>query len=231
MTAILRGEGLSWTRPPRGDAPAQLVLQDAAISIDPGEMVAVSGPSGIGKSVLGSLLLRLRAVPSPGRVHWGDTDVTALSGRRLQPLRAGFQGLLQHTGAILPPFCSVEESLVETARHVRRLSRDDARVRVQEVAELLGIAALLHRRPRFLSGGEQRKSGVARLLLSDARFAFVDEPDSGLDPVSQHDIVGELRHVVDRTGMGMLVITHNAMLARRYADRRLILREGRLHAA
>ena len=103
MSTIVRGEGLCWTRPPRGDSPAQLVLQDAVIDVQPGEMVAVSGPSGIGKSVLGSLLLRLRAVPAPGRVFWGETDVTSLTGRRLQSLRAGFQGLLQHTGAILPP--------------------------------------------------------------------------------------------------------------------------------
>jgi ABC-type glutathione transport system ATPase component len=231
MSAVVRGEGLCWTRPPRGDAPAQLVLQDAEIAVQPGEMVAISGPSGIGKSVLGSLLIRLREVPEPGRVYWGDVEVSSLSARRLQPLRAAFQGLLQHTGAILPPFCTVEESLVETLRHVRRVPRREARQRAREVAELLGIGELLHRRPRFLSGGEQRKSGVARLLLSDARFAFVDEPDSGLDPVSQHDIVGELRKVVDRTGMGMLVVTHNAMLARRYADRRLLLGEGRLHAA
>lgn len=231
MSTIVRGEGLCWTRPPRGDSPAQLVLQDAVIDVQPGEMVAVSGPSGIGKSVLGSLLLRLRAVPAPGRVFWGETDVTSLTGRRLQSLRAGFQGLLQHTGAILPPFCSVEESLLETLRHVRRVPRSEGRERARDVAKLLGIDDLLHRRPRFLSGGEQRKAGVARLLLSEARFAFVDEPDSGLDPVSQHDVVGELRRVVDRTGMGMLVVTHNARLARRYADRRLVLREGRLHAA
>jgi ABC-type glutathione transport system ATPase component len=231
MSAIVRAEGLCWTRPPRGDAPAQRVLQDASISVEPGELLAISGASGVGKSVLGSLVLRLRRVPSPGRVHWGEDEVTALSARRLQPLRAGFQGLLQHTGAILPPFCTVEESLVETARHVRKVGRAEARERVREVADLLGIAALLQRRPRFLSGGEQRKSGVARLLLSEARFAFVDEPDSGLDPVSQHDVVGELRRAVDRTGMGMLVITHNAMLARRYADRRLVLSGGSLHAA
>lgn len=231
MSAIVRGEGLTWTRPARGSAPAQRVLQDAAIEVQPGELVAISGPSGIGKSVLGTLLLRLRSVPAPGRVHWGDTDVSALSGRKLQALRSGFQGLMQHTGAILPPFCTVEESLMETLRHVRPTPREEARARVAEVADLLGISALLDRKPRFLSGGEQRKSGVARLLLSEARFAFVDEPDSGLDPVSQHDVVGELRHVVDRTGMGMLVVTHNAMLARRYADRRLLLREGRLHAA
>ena len=228
--AVLRAEGLAWTRPARSGEAARVVLQDASLAIQPGEMVAVSGPSGVGKSVLGSLVLRLREVPAPGRVLWGDRDVTALGARALTPLRARHQGLLQQTAAILPPFCSVEESLLETLRHVCR-DRSAARARVREVAELLGIAALLGRRPRFLSGGEQRKAGVARLLLTNPAFAFVDEPDSGLDPVSQHEVLGELRKAVDRSGMGMLVVTHNALLARRYADRRLILQEGRLHAS
>lgn len=229
MKPVIRGHALSWSRPaPEG---AVVVLQDAELAVHPGEMVAISGPSGTGKSVLGSLVLRLRPVPAPGRVFWGETDVSTLRDGDLQPLRLRYQALLQQTGAILPPFCTVRESLLETLRHVRRCSRADAEVRLQAVAELLGISKLLHRRPRYLSGGEQRKSSVARLLLTEPAFAFVDEPDSGLDPVSQHEVLGELRKAVDRTGMGMLVITHNAMLAQRYADRRLRLQEGQLRAA
>lgn len=229
MSAVVRGQQLSWSRPaPGGPVP---VLRDAEISVQAGEMVAISGPSGTGKSVLGSLVLRLRPVPSPGRVFWGDTDVSGLGDGDLQPLRLRYQALLQQTGAILPPFCTVRESLLETLRHVRRVDRDEAEERLRACADLLGISKLLHRRPRYLSGGEQRKSGVARLLLTDPAFAFVDEPDSGLDPVSQHEVLGELRKAVDRTGMGMLVITHNAMLAQRYADRRLRLQEGQLRAA
>ncbi len=231
MSPVVRGEALSWTRPARGSSPALVVLKDAEVSIQPGELVAVSGPSGIGKSVLGSLLLRLRHVPQPGQVYWGEQAVGQLAARELTPLRARYQGLLQQTSAVLPPFCTLEESLRETLKHVCGIRGAEALDRIRPVTDLLGITALLHRRPRFLSGGEQRKSGVARLLLTDPRFAFVDEPDSGLDPVSQHDVLGELRAAVDLTGMGMLVVTHNAMLANRYADRRLLMKDGRLHAA
>jgi len=229
---VVRGESLCWTRPGQ-DSAGRSVLSGIDVAILPGELVAISGPSGVGKSVLGSLMLRLRSVPAPGRVFWGDREVTNLSARALQTLRVEYQGLLQQTGAILPPFLTVRQALTETARHVcvPAAGAGEARGRVEQVAELLGIHKILDRHPRFLSGGEQRKSGVARLLLARPVFAFVDEPDAGLDPVSQHEVLRALRDAVDRTQVAMLLVTHNAVLAEHYADRRIMLREGQLHAA
>jgi len=231
MSAVVRGESLHWTRPAAEGGAETHVLRGADLEVHAGEMVTIAGPSGTGKSVLGSLMLRLRPVDEPGRVFWGDQEVTSLPARQLHPLRARFQGLLQQGTAILPPFSTVRSALAETLREVRGIRGTDAAARIDDVAGLLGIAGLLDRRPRYLSGGEKRKSSIARLLLAEPAFAFVDEPDSGLDPVSQHEVMGELRKVLDRTGMGMLVVTHNARLADRYADRRLSLREGVLHAA
>jgi ABC-type glutathione transport system ATPase component len=228
---VVRATELHWTRPAAEGGEATHVLRGADLSIEAGEMVTISGPSGTGKSVLGSLVLRLRPLEGPGRVWWGDREVTALPARQLHPLRARFQGLLQQGTAILPPFSTVRSALRETLSEVRGIRGADAKQRIDEVGRLLGISGLLDRRPRYLSGGEKRKSSIARLLLAEPAFAFVDEPDSGLDPVSQHEVMGELRRVLDRTGMGMLVVTHNARLADTYADRRLVLREGVLHAA
>ena len=225
MSAVIRGEGLAWSRP-----GGQVVLEDASLQIQRGELVCISGPSGTGKSVLGSLLLRLRPI-STGRVWWGEVEVTSRNPASIQPLRAQYQGLLQQTAAVLPPFLTVGDALRETLSAVAGLRGREAADRLAEVTRLLGMGDLLHRGPRYLSGGEQRKAGVARLLLTAPSFAFVDEPDAGLDPVSQHDVMGELRRAVDRTGMGMLVVTHNAMLSERYADRRLLLSEGALRAA
>jgi len=207
------------------------VLRGVDVEIQPGELVAVSGPSGVGKSVLGSLILRLREVQASGRVWWGENDVTQLDAHKLQPLRADFQGLLQQTGAILPPFMTVRQSLLETVHYVEGSGQrgDAAMEAVSAVAERLGIARLLDRYPRFLSGGEQRKSGVARLLLARPKFAFVDEPDAGLDPVSQHEVLALLRKAVDETGVSMLLVTHSAVLAELYADRRILLSRGELH--
>ncbi len=227
---VVRSRGLKWQRPAGVDgSPGRMVLQGIDLDIAPQEVVAISGSSGVGKSVLGSLILRLRPVEHGGQVWWGEDEITGLSVLGLQGLRTRFQGLLQHTEAILPPFLTVGEALHESVRHVGRTNGARSE-EVRDVAELLGISALLDRYPRYLSGGEQRKSGVARILLAHPRFAFVDEPDAGLDPLSQHDVLQALRRAVDRSGMGMLLVTHNAHLAEQYADRRVRLAEGRLHA-
>ena len=216
---VLAAEGLSFL-------PERPVLRGVSLAIEPGELVALEGASGAGKTVLGTLLLRLRAV-STGRVTWGGTDVTNLSTRAIRPLRAGYQALLQHTEASLPPYMTVGAALRETARHVARAPEPAALV--ARVADSLGIGALLERTPRFLSGGEQRRGGLARVLLADPAFAFVDEPDAGLDAQARLRALQLLRDRCD-AGMSCLLVTHNRDLARRFADRRLTLEEGVLHA-
>ena len=205
------------------------VLKNATLNVGAGEMVTLQGSSGTGKTVLGSLLLRLRKVPSGGRVWWGDREVTSLRSSELQPLRTGFQAMLQYTGALLPPYCSIGSSFQETLRHVVREDRAEAEARITRLAGELGIDHLLHRSPRFLSGGEQRRATLARVLLSRPRFAFIDEPDAGLDPVSQQEVLGLIRRVSEERGMGVLLVTHHRGLARRYSDRCLELRKGQAH--
>lgn len=217
---ILAGEGLGFTV---GD---RAVLDDVSLHVDAGELVALEGASGAGKTVLGTLLLRLRAVPR-GTVRWGDVDVTRLPPRALRPLRATHQALLQHTEASLPPYMTLGAALRETAKHVAGAA--DPHAAVSAVAEQLGIDHLLDRHPRYLSGGEQRRGGLARVLLADPRFAFVDEPDAGLDPEARLTALELLRSRCDR-GLGCLLVTHNRGLAARFADRRLLLEEGRLRA-
>lgn len=220
---VLRAEGLRWTTP-----TGRRVLEGVDLALAPGELVALEGGSGVGKTVLGTLLLRLRPLQA-GRLLWGDLDVSARSLRRLQPLRRSWQGMLQQGDALLPPYRTVGQLLDETARHVCRPSADPARQ--AEVVARLDLARLLERRPRHLSGGEQRRVGLARVLLARPVFLLVDEPEAGLDPLSRRDVFGLLRQTVDRDGVSILLVSHRPGLARRVADRRLSLREGRLHVA
>lgn len=217
MTPVLSASGLGFSM---GQRP---VFAAVGLSLAPGELVALEGPSGAGKTVLGTMLLRLRPVPRPGGVHWGDEEVTSASMSALRPLRPRYQALLQHAAANLPPYMTVGEALAETARHVARVGGEP----LAAVAEELGIAALLDRKPRFLSGGEQRRAGLARVLMANPTFAFVDEPDAGLDPAAKLAALTLLRRRCD-AGMACLLVTHEPGLAARFADRRLRLQDGRL---
>ena len=227
--AVLRVQDLHWSKPgANGGLPGTPVLRGAGLEVHAGELVALEGASGTGKTVLCTHLLRLREPPQKGSIFWGDQDVTGWPHRRLRPLRRAFQGMLQHTGAILPPFLTVGDALRETARYVAR-TPDPERL-VHEMVQALGIQRLLPRRPRHLSGGEQRLAGLARILLNQPDFAFFDEPDAGLDPPSQLEILRQIRRAAEVGGTGILLVTHNAGLARQHADRRLRLQEGRIHA-
>ena len=221
MTAVVAGVQLGFS------VGARVVLRHVDLAIGAGELVALEGPSGVGKTVLGTLLLRLRRPAPPGRVTWGEVDVTSLSARALRPMRAGHQALLQHAGASLPPYMSVGDALLETARHVA--GAEEPAEAARRTAASLGIAELLDRRPRHLSGGEQRRAGLARVLLADPVFAFVDEPDAGLDAEARLVALQLLRTRCDR-GMACLLVTHNQGLARRFADRRVVLEGGSLRA-
>ncbi len=213
---LLFADGLTWSRP-----DGTPVLAGAALRVDAGEVVALRGPSGSGKTVLGTTLLRLRDVARPGRVVWDDTDVTDASPRALRPLRARFQGLLQHTGALLPSWTTVGEALRET---IRTVGGDDARA--AELTDRLGLDDLLDRHPASLSGGEQRRASLARVLLARPAFAFIDEPDAGLDPLSCDEVLTLIREAASTDGVGVLLVTHRDDLAERFADRTLTPTDG-----
>jgi putative ABC transport system ATP-binding protein len=221
---VLRSEGLRWTIGRSG----RRILQGADLEVGPGELVALEGGSGAGKTVLGTLLLRLRPLQT-GRVFWGDLDVSGLPLRRLQPLRRRYQGMLQQGDALLPPYRTLRQLFAETSRAVCSPPADSARL--AEVTGRLGLDGLLDRRPRHLSGGEQRRAGLARVLLTRPEFLLVDEPEAGLDPLSRREVFELIRQLADRDGVGVLLVTHRPGLARRVADRCLLLAEGRLHAA
>ena len=226
---VLRIEGLTTFLPGRspaqGDAPLHRELE---MEVGPGELVTLEGPSGSGKTVLGTTALRLRPPPHAGSVFWGETEVAALSMRALRPLRRTHQAMLQHTGALLPPYLTLRSAMKESLKAVRRGDWSDREI--EEVSELLGISSLLHRFPRHLSGGEQRRASLARLMLIRPALAFVDEPDAGLDGISQVEVMQALRSLVDETGAGVLLVTHQADLAIQFSDRRLKLEGGRVHA-
>lgn len=226
MAAVIEASGLRWS-----PAEGRAVLDGVDIHIAEGEIVALSGPSGAGKTVLGTLLLRLRDAAS-GTVRWLGEDVSHCAPHRLVDRRRAFQMLPQHTGALLPPWATVRASLVETLRSVRRLP--EAAVADQFATpwvDRLGVRPLLDRLPAGLSGGEQRRASLLRVLFAEPRFAFIDEPDAGQDPQTAEEVLSLVADWAAERKVATLVVTHHPGLAARHATRRLLLEEGQLHAS
>lgn len=191
------------------------VLRGADVAVRRGEVVAVLGPSGCGKTTLGDLLLGLLR-PDAGE---------ARRAPGLPPWR--FQKLHQDPPSAFAPRFTMRQGLADLARrHGLERTALDA-----PLARLRLAPALLDRRPAELSGGELQRFALLRALALDPVFLFADEPTSRLDPVTQQDVAMLLRACAEERGLGVLLVTHDAALARKLADRVLELAGGGLRDA
>ncbi len=191
------------------------VLRGADIAVRRGEVVAVLGPSGCGKTTLGDLLL--------GLVRPDAGEARRMPG--FAPWR--FQKLYQDPPGAFAPRLTMRQGLADLARrHGLERAALDA-----PLAQLRLAPALLDRRPAELSGGELQRFALLRALALDPVFLFADEPTSRLDPVTQQDVAMLLRACAAERGLGVLLVTHDAALARKLADRALELAGGVLRDA
>ena len=179
------------------------------------------GPSGSGKTTV------LRAVagldrPDAGAISFGDERwFDAAAGIHLPPQRRGVGFLFQDYA--LFPHLSVAANL---GFGLHRLPRGEREARVAEVAERLGLSDLLRRHPAQLSGGQRQRVALARALAPRPRLLLLDEPLSALDSPTREALRGELRHVLERTGVPAVVVTHDRTEALALGDRLVVLAEG-----
>jgi lipoprotein-releasing system ATP-binding protein len=200
------------------------VLQDVTLSIEAGEMVALTGPSGAGKSTFLHLVGALDA-PTAGRVLFEGRDLASLD----EGERAGFRnesvGFVFQSHHLLPEFTALENAMMPGL--VRRLPRAEARRRAEESLERVGLSGRIAHRPGELSGGEQQRVALARALVLQPRLLLADEPTGNLDPQTAegiHDLLQQLNRDLGITGV---VVTHNEKLAGSLG-RRVRLAAGRL---
>jgi lipoprotein-releasing system ATP-binding protein len=200
------------------------VLQDVTLSIEAGEMVALTGPSGAGKSTFLHLVGALDA-PTAGRVLFEGRDLASLD----EGERAGFRnesvGFVFQSHYLLPEFTALENAMMPGL--VRRLPRAEARRRAEESLERVGLSGRIGHRPGELSGGEQQRVALARALVLQPRLLLADEPTGNLDPQTAegiHDLLQQLNRELGITGV---VVTHNEKLAGSLG-RRVRLAAGRL---
>lgn len=189
------------------------------LRVEPGEFVVLLGPSGCGKTTTLRMIAGLEEV-SDGRICIGDTCVNGVPPRH-RDVAMVFQSYA------LYPHMTVEENIAYPLR-VRRLNRQEVRRRVTQVADLLGIADLLARKPKELSGGQRQRIALARAMVREPRVYLMDEPLSNLDAQLRVQMRGELKRWQYELGTTTLYVTHDQAEAMTLAHRIAVIKDGRL---
>jgi len=186
---------------------------------DKGKFVVLLGPSGCGKSTLLRLIAGLEEV-SEGKILIEGRDVTALD-----PTRRRISMVFQSYA--LFPHLTVAENIIFGLK-VRKLPPVERRERLARVAELVGLAKQLDRKPQQLSGGQRQRVALARAIVSQNPICLMDEPLSNLDAQLRHDMRVEIRALQRRLGMTVVYVTHDQVEAMSMADHVVLLREGKI---
>ncbi len=200
------------------------VLQGVTLTIEAGEMVALTGPSGAGKSTFLHLVGALD-VPTAGSIAFEGRDLASLDEGERARFRNESVGFVFQSHHLLPEFTALETAMMPGL--VRRIARAEARRRAGEALERVGLGARLEHRPGELSGGEQQRVALARALVLQPRLLLADEPTGNLDPQTASGIHALLRDVNRDLGVTGVVVTHNEGLAESLG-RRVRLVAGRL---
>ncbi len=184
-----------------------------------GDFTVLLGPSGCGKSTTLRLIAGLEDVTS-GRISIGGRDVTNAppAGRDLSMV---FQSYA------LFPHLTVAEN-IQFGLKVRRVPKAEREERLRRTADLLGLSALLERRPSQLSGGQQQRVALGRAIIAEKPVCLMDEPLSNLDAKLRHEMRQEIRALQRKLGISMVYVTHDQAEAMSMADRVVLLRDGRI---
>jgi phosphonate transport system ATP-binding protein len=213
----------------------RLVLDGASIELTPGEVVAVLGPSGAGKTTLFRCLTRL-AEPDAGEILVEGAPLHALRGRRLAAARRNIGLVFQHHN-LIRRLSALDNVLAGRLGHapmwrvaLRAFDRADRQLALAAL-DRVGLLDHAGQRADTLSGGQRQRVAIARVLAQRSRIVLADEPVASLDAETANSVMGLLRDVARERGIAILCSLHQPDLAARYGDRVLRLAGGRLEDA
>jgi lipoprotein-releasing system ATP-binding protein len=221
---LLRAKGLTRTLP--GDVPVTLV-QGIDLEIRTGEFLAITGPSGSGKSSL-LYLLGLLDQPTGGQLWLEGAETAGLDENQLADMRLSRLGFVFQANFLLPEFTALENVMLPI-RRLGRLDLDAARQRGMALLTDLGLENQADKLPHKMSGGQNQRVAIARALANDPAIIFADEPTGNLDTVSSTMVQGILKNLSHDRGRTVIVVTHDTAFAAQ-CDRIIRVVDGKLAA-
>ncbi|MEE3360294.1 MAG: ABC transporter ATP-binding protein [Pseudomonadota bacterium] len=204
-------------------------LQDASLTVLPGETVAIVGESGSGKSTLAKTLLRLEDATS-GEALYQGRDLVTMDAAELFALRREIQMVFQDPTQSLNPRMSVYDIISEAfVIHPEILPKEKWTARVQELLEQVGLnASHMYRYPHQFSGGQRQRIAIARALALEPKLIVCDEAVSALDVSIQAQVITLLNRLQEELGLSYLFIAHDLPLVRDFAHRVVVMQGGRI---
>jgi putative ABC transport system ATP-binding protein len=201
-------------------------LTDVSLDIEDGVFLAIAGPSGSGKSTLLNLIGCIDT-PTRGRIVIDGNDTTGRSPDALADLRSRTIGFVFQTFNLLPVL-TAEENVEYPLLQFGELGRDERRMRVAEMLDLVHLKSHAKHRPNELSGGQRQRVAIARALVTRPRIILADEPTANLDSKTGESILELMKHINRRYGTTFVFSTHDKKVIAK-ADRLVRIADGRIH--
>lgn len=204
---------------------SKIVLDNVSYEVRKGEIFVIVGPSGTGKSVSLKHMVHL-LTPDEGRVLVAGEDISHADGVELERMREHFGYLFQ--GGALLAWLSVADNVALPLREKTSMSEAEIHKKVMETLELVELADDADKMPSEISGGMQKRAGLARAIIRDPEIVLYDEPTSGLDPVMSRHIDKLIANLNSKLGVTSVVVTHDLNSALSIGHRVAMLKAGRI---
>ena len=199
-------------------------LKNVSLEIPSGQLVAIQGPTGGGKSTLLQMLGALER-PTKGSVSLGSADLSSLKDSKLAGIRAKEVGFVFQSFNLIPTLTAQEN--VETALAPLGVPAAERKARAAAALESVGLGDRGTHRPSELSGGQQQRVAIARALVKEPDVLLADEPTGALDEQTRDEIMDLLEGVWKSRGLTLIIVTHDSAVAKR-AERRLHIKQGKV---